>query len=96
MNIKKISTTSQSLSSKIKIEERQRKIAKKIAEEKRFSGFIQKTAQALLGNRCYDLNISTVDKYVPTTEKIFGYSGKLSVSNSDWAPWSYIGRMLDK
>lgn len=69
------------------------KNAKILAENKRFINYTRQVAKSLLPPvKTPNLTVSTADSFVSSASIIQDLTAKLAITDSDWAPWSYIGR----
>lgn len=91
---RKISAGSpRTLSAILKKQKSSDKNAKISAENKRFINYTRQVAKSLLPPiKTPNLTVSTADSFVSSESIIQDLTAKLAITDSDWAPWSYIGR----
>ena len=94
MSIRKITPSiTDTLSNKFKQQKYIDRINKKTAEENNLSNWVKSVAKEMMPlKKQPTLTVSNTDTYTPSTAIIDGYSGKLAITDSIWAPWSYIAK----
>lgn len=98
MNIRKLTTcTENTLSGKFKAKKNNYKALQKTKADQQVNQFIQSIAKEIIGtNKKPILKVGDTDAFQSSTAIIDGYSGKLAITDSVWAPWSYIGKKTKK
>ncbi len=95
MNIKAI--TNGTLSQRIKQQQQAMKLAQKMSEEAKLKSLTTSIAKDALGNlKQPTLNVGNLNSGNSTSSVINDYAGKLAITDSVWAPWSYIARNTKK